>query len=656
MLTANIRGTRSFFANRPNVSLCTFSRPTEKGRKLARDSGQSACPECDGHQKGTSYPQFVGCIGQDDRVGDPIADTQERYRQRRRRPRPARETSDLPSSPDVERAFDLVPEIGEGLRWYDPPYRLLGWLLSGWRRALFPRAARTWLNDRLNDLLQFNEHDRHKAWSRDSTFENLFVPPDEHVRVGGIWVVELFPPAELPALERAMERNGWSKPRAVPPHEANNLATLERSRSGAGGNWWRLADVLALNSNRFYSFHAHKMRLPEAFDMVEIRAVQIGQGLTVAVAHFTLTKTAATALDVTWHEPHEPMLTRQNGRLHPLDRKWAALRVTQDSRRAVHRSARAWLAERLPGSFAANGEQQLLLELLLLDQFDPMAATFDESNVDEVRFARVKQSDAYRALGLDLDDYELIKAKSLPKLVLSQPHNRGADRLGDDPTWTLWGNVSSVERAFAKERELFGRSAEGAVARNVDRFHNLLPVLAIAEYLSNLGARYARLRDRASTRHGKFKPHALRDLRRSLLSLSLNITSMRRDVSEFWELTARWGGVSDFRMHVAPRYKVRDRAAGRRVRKSTRLDDALKERLDRQFTRLTEADRDYRDILSTVASLGASADAFKIGRWALWVAVASLAVASATILLADIGCGSILHELFGWPPAMECPE
>jgi hypothetical protein len=586
-------------------------------------------------------------------MGETTVGPQERYRQRRRRPRPPRTSADQLSSPDVEQAFDLVPEIGEGVRWYDPPYRFLAWLLSGWRRKLFPRAARTWINDRLNDLLQFNEHDRNKAWNLESNFQNLFVPADEHVRVGGIWVVELFPPTQLPALERSMEKNGWNKPRAVLPHEANNLATLERSRSGAGGNWWRLADVVAFGSKR-HSFHAHKRRLPEEFEMVEIRAVQIGQGLTAAVAHFTLTADAAGALDVAWHRPHEPMLTRQNGRLHPLDRKWAGLRVTQDARRKTHTSARRWLAKVLPGSFAADGEPQVLLELIMLDEFDPMTATFDDSNEEQARFARANIHDAYRALGLDISDYEMIKSRSFPKLVLSQPNRRGYDKLSDDPTWTLWGNVTSAGKAFADERELFGSSAETAVARNVDRFHNLLPILATVEYLSNLGAGYARLRDRASTSHGKFKPRALRDLRRSLLTLSLNITSMRRDVGEFWELISRWGGLSDFKIHVAPSRKIRDRLAGRRIPKPTRLDDALKTRLDRHFVRLTEADRDYRDILSTVASLGASADAFKIGRWALWVAVASLVVASATILLADIGCGSVFHSLLGWPEVTAC--
>lgn len=583
-----------------------------------------------------------------------IEDPQERYRQKRRRPRPARDDSDLPASPVIDRAYDLVPEIGEGYRWYDLPYRLLTWLLSGWRRNLIPRAVRTWLNDLLNNLAQFNEHDRHKAWDLDSTFENLFVPADEHVSVGGIWVIELFPPTELPALERAVKRNGWSKPGSMPPHEANNLATLERSRSGMGANWWRLADVVSVDSKRFLAFHAHRMRLPEGFDAVEVRAVQIGQGLTAAVAHFRLTSDAAMRLDAVWHTRHEPVIVRRNGRLHPLDRKWTALRKTQHERRALHTAARRWVAKRLPGSFSSNRHQQLLLELLLFDRIDPSAKMLDGGDGDAARYERVRRDDAYRALGLQLQEFDVIKAKSMPGLILSQPDMQGFDALSEDPTWTLWGNAATVAAGFASDREVFGNTTLAAVARQVNRFHNLLPMLAVAEYLANAESMYARLRDHASTRHGKFKVDALRELRRSFLSLSLNIASMRRDVSGFWEHNAARGGISDYKIFTAPWFAERQRVAGHKGLKSRRFDKALRERIDQRFGDLLAADRDYRDILSTVASLGASADAFKIGRWALWVAIASLAVAGTTVLLADIGCASIIHELFGWPPATSC--
>jgi hypothetical protein len=129
---------------------------------------------------------------------------------------------------------------------------------------------------------------------------------------------------------------------------------------------------------------------------------------------------------------------------------------------------------------------------------------------------------------------------------------------------------------------------------------------------------------------------------------------MRRDVEEFWARQTRWGGVSDFKIHLAPVFKARELEAGRRVRKPVRLDVAIKEQLDRNFARLTDADRDYRDILSTVASLGASADASKLGRWALVVAIASLVVASVTILIADLGCATLVQSLFSLPAPAEC--
>lgn len=584
---------------------------------------------------------------------DAIKDQQQRRRHRRRQQRAPREESDRLSNLEIEQAYDDVPEIGAGYRWYDYLWRLERWVASGWRRRFLTRSARSWLNDRANDLLQFNTLDRNKVWSRDSLLHNLFVPADEHVRVGGIWVVELFPPTELPALERALSRNGWGGGRAIPPHEQDNLAKLERSRTGYGHMWWRLADVLDVDAKSYFSLHAHRMHLPEPFVTVEIRAIQIGQSLTAAVAHFGLTDAAAESLDDAWHQDHEPVMIRENGRYRPLDRKSVSQRNIQDARRALHTTARKWLAERLPGAFAANGEPQLLVDLLLLDQYDPYASVLDTSNEDEVRFARVRKLDAYEAIGIDLQERDRITSESLPGLVLSPPRTHSSSRLADDPTWTLWGNAGSAKDGFLSRKLYHGASVEHSVALTMEDTFGILPVLAISDYLFNARARYARLRDRASTRHGKFKAKALRELRGSFLTLSLNITTMRRDVRDFWKWRSVWGS-SDFQLKMAPHEEAYYREKGREPRPPKSLDDILRKRLNKDLARLVEVDLDYRDILSTVASLGASADAFKIGRWALLVAIASLAVASATILIADIGCGSILHELFGWPSTAEC--
>jgi hypothetical protein len=45
----------------------------------------------------------------------------EKYRQKRRRPRPARDPGEPLYSKFIEDVSDLIPEAGEGYRWYDYP-------------------------------------------------------------------------------------------------------------------------------------------------------------------------------------------------------------------------------------------------------------------------------------------------------------------------------------------------------------------------------------------------------------------------------------------------------------------------------------------------------------------------------------------------------
>lgn len=113
----------------------------------------------------------------------------EKYRQRRRSPRPLRDPDDPAISKVVDEAYDLIPEIGGGYRCYDWPYRLLSWLGSGWRQRLFPERVRGWIWSGVNYLLPFAEHDRDKVWPLDELHHNVFVPQDEHVKVAGIWAI-----------------------------------------------------------------------------------------------------------------------------------------------------------------------------------------------------------------------------------------------------------------------------------------------------------------------------------------------------------------------------------------------------------------------------------------------------------------------------------
>jgi hypothetical protein len=63
----------------------------------------------------------------------------------------------------------------------------------------------------------------------------------------------------------------------------------------------------------------------------------------------------------------------------------------------------------------------------------------------------------------------------------------------------------------------------------------------------------------------------------------------------------------------------------------------------RMLETLRAADNDYRGILTAAASLASSLQSIRMARAAIWVAMASLAVATVTLLITDIS----KHNLFG---------
>ena len=78
------------------------------------------------------------------------------------------------------------------------------------------------------------------------------------------------------------------------------------------------------------------------------------------------------------------------------------------------------------------------------------------------------------------------------------------------------------------------------------------------------------------------------------------------------------------------------------------LIESLGKQHDADFQRLLEEDETYRTVLSTAASLGASADAVWTGRLALFVAFLSMIVASVTLLLTQPGDASLWSRLVEW--------
>lgn len=537
----------------------------------------------------------------------------------------------------VHDAYEKVPGIGDGRRWYDFPYKILSWLLSSWRRKLLPRRFRAGLNYGMNYLIPFTEHDRNKVWSLEDPLHHVTVPEDEHVNMPSIWVVELFPPSEFASLSKTIQHNSWDKRRVYTHDHESNRDMLERSRSGAGWTWWRLAEITSANSPYWFP-DGTREKLDPVFGAVELKAIQIGGGLTAVLAHFHLTDVASKSLDLTWHTPQEPQLVRGKGRPRAESREWATYRITQGARRTLHDAARDWMAKRCPGFFAANSEHQPLMDMLLMNKFDPISGEETDREL----------SDALRALGLT--GYEVLHRTSpdIPQLLLCPVEGSICPALETKSTWALWGNRETIA-SIDGYLDGYGSDKNRAIAHVAhNRMGNFMVLLAVSDFLAVTEAKFAVLRDSARTGHGTFKARGLQRLRENFLTLSLDLTSVSRDVDTFWRRKWRDEGDARFTLDYAPWIIAEDEAKGRKRFTPIDMNDELRQRHREWFKELIAADRDYRDILSTVATLGASVDAVKVGRTALGVALAAMGVALMTLLVTNIGDHTALGGLISW--------
>ncbi|MAM53248.1 MAG: hypothetical protein CMH35_00065 [Microbacterium sp.] len=550
----------------------------------------------------------------------------------------ATETSsdEVKVSPETRDAYDKVPSIGTGWRWYDIPYKALEWLSSGWRRKLLPRKALERLNYGLNYLIPFNEHERDKVWDRKKPMHSFELPDDEHVTMPGVWVVELFPPSQFPLLEEAVRRNEWDKHRRLTHREANH-ELLVRSRTGSGWMAWDLAQITDINSSR-WSPDGTKEKLPKHFEAVSLRAIQIGSGLTAVVAHFHLHDIDAKYLDSVWHSAHEPILLRRKGsRPHSLNHKFAAFHNTQSARHEIHDAARQWMRDQIPGFFASMDEPHTVIDMLLTDLLDPLDTGEPPHDL----------RDAYRALGLTEYFFYQYTSADIPKFRLMPTRdNLAPAATSSRRVWALWAQKQAAIDAAGDRLDMYGADKDEALAhRYSDAIQSFLVPLGISHFLEAAEAQYAEVRDRARVRHGHFNTRAIESLRETLLTLSLDLSSAYRDIQIDWKQRPKFYGEAEFTLQTTKLARERDKAEGRKPFESEHVNTTMRERQAEGFERLIGADHDYRDLLSTVASLGASADSSKLGRVALWVALASLGVAVLTLLLADTGNGSLLESL-----------
>jgi hypothetical protein len=461
-----------------------------------------------------------------------------------------------------------------------------------------------------------------------SDLDEFFVSSTEHVNMPSIFVIEMFPPSEIAHLKEAQRKHGWG---AAQLRVYPDLAPrLDEARSGARGGWqwWHLGAVVRRGYQSAIAMDPDFGDLPQDLDVVELKALQIGEGITAILAHFQLTSEGAKRLDGVWHRDFQPEIHwgEFGGRWpQATGKQWVAFRQTQEARGAIHDRARGWLREKCPGVFAANGQPQPLLDVLIFDEAD---ATLDQDPGHAGH-------DRLRALGLP-NTHDIERSDQIPGMVLALAEVYQDSEMEDRRTWALWGKRAVLLEALKSYSAGLGMSNDDhAVARYVeDAAEEHFLRMSISELLSVYQWRYSELRDNARQSHSKFRMKYLKALRSNLLTLSLDLASIANDIRNFnahgWMFDR-----AKFVLQEAPYSAERARARGLIVSQPINLNRRLYDKQAEMLVALREVDRNLREILTSAASLTSSMQSLRSGRVALWVALASLVVAATTLLFAE---------------------
>lgn len=520
------------------------------------------------------------------------------------------------------------PARDERDRYFERVEKVLYWVRRTRAAKLAPDRFLTPLDYLINLNMQYRDHRRARGGFRWCDEDLCTVPPTDHVRIPSLFIVELFTPSVTENLDRAIKRNRWDTKR-LRMYGRHYMPTLDEARSGDRWPWWNLGEVVRRGSSVMVG-DAVRRKMPKEFDRVELKALQIGQGITAVMAKFDLNDAAISRLDEAWHRDYQPEMFwgKWGGEWpRPLTPDFVALRRVQEERGRLHDAARQWFCTKWPGFFASNGQPQPLLDVVLLDEISAYPTTRPPQGIEG----------AIRALGLPHTVY-VQRSTKFPAMTLGERESRSDSDVEDRRTWALWGNRSEILEGLATTLTSHGYGqSDSSIAHYVQNaIEDYFLRLSISEMLDVCDGRYASMRD-AARQHGQ-----LERLRASLLTLSIDMSSIDRDIRAYnmggWQRDH-----AQFFFEDSP-YLVAEAAKhGGRSRESINMNAHLLDEQTRMLETLRAADDDYRGILTAAASLTASLRSIRMARTATLVAMVSFGVAAVTLAITDIS----KHSLFG---------
>lgn len=528
--------------------------------------------------------------------------------------------NDREISDEVEEMFRLVPEIGTGFRWYDPPYWLLEKLFLKRRYwGKLPRPVRTSIIGALNWFRQFNHFDREKIAHLNNPFYNIVVPDGEEISLPHFWVVEYYSPSHVVEAERRIGARKWSQNEYIGLGSAENAFRQARQRDRSVG----IFPIATLVPKDYQGFHPYAVRenFPALFGSISLTLMPLGSALTAIVARFDLTETASASLDEALHARHQPELHRDNGRLQVRERMFAGLRHVQTVREELHQAARNWFAQELPGLFAVEAKaSHPTLDLLLTQEFDPFRNR-DEGERD--------YSNYERALGLSEEPFTLVYAPEWKRIRIMEYAFETNDGNPRDAGLAL---VTRFDEALGRKRKNW-RGGEGRTKRGIATTldygaHGLLTRFGLFQLLRIKQEVVARTRDKASSLHSRRPLTSARKLRESVLRSSLDMATVAPDIE------ALAASAGDYEWEVPS-------LATRRLRENGKWEKSKRDLLKKwakgqaeDARRLADLDKELLSILGFASNLNATIEGIRSQRWSIVIGILALLSSGAAVWFA----------------------
>lgn len=213
----------------------------------------------------------------------------------------------------------------------------------------------------------------------------------------------------------------------------------------------------------------------------------------------------------------------------------------------------------------------------------------------------------------------------------------------DRRTWAIWGNRTEILGGLTEGLTSYGLSqSDSSIAHYVrGAVEDYFLRLSISEMLEVCQGRYASMRD-AARQHGQ-----LGRLRASLLTLSVDMSSIDRDIRAYngrgWRRDS-----AQFFFEEAPFLVAEGVERGREIREPINMNEHLLNEQMGMLETLLSADNDYRSILTAAASLTSSLESLRVAKTAVWVAISSLGVAAATLLITNMSDDNLFGVLARW--------